>query len=247
LDRSNNAGTKEAMSDGERDPYVLGPYYEPARDALLVAVRIDPKSRKIQQLLARTELVLAESPEHFLVAHERIDRVIRSILDDKTHNADELFDCRTLQSEVAFRWAEHERRFGGVNQETLRRMRAAFNDLRTCTQFLENRPLDPFGDVEGAKRKYYHNLHDRVRATVTLAEVEMDLSDAQESKSHLKNCQMILQNLVAYTSANGLEGKVPTTFDLAARIKKGNKRLEGLDVANRRSSLDARPRSAQAG
>ena len=120
-------------------------------------------------------------------------------------------------------------------------------NLRFAVQLLDNLPFAPDADNEGRRRKYYHILHDRVRATVTLAEVEMDLNDPGESKTHLRSCAKILRKLVDYTTANHLEGKVPSNSDLETRIKIVNKRLQGMGIANSRSSVQQPARSAQAG
>jgi len=210
---------------------------------LLIAEKLDSKLPKIQRLLARTELVFAKLPAHFVKAHERLSGVISSIQSD----ADELLYCRTLRVEVAFRWAEHERTAGSVDEETLKRMRVAIDDLKQCDRILNNRPFDPAVNVEMVKRKHYHKLHNHLRAMVTLAEVEMDLNDPQTSRTDFQRCEEILQTLVEYTNANDLKDKVPATGDLKERISDGNNRLQGMGIANSRSLLGSRPRSSQAG
>jgi hypothetical protein len=243
-----NPGRKDAMPDDERDAFFLTPKYGPAKNALLLAERLDAKPSKVQRLLARTELVLAKTPEHYLAAHERLSRVIRSILSVKELAADELvelYDCRTLRSEVAFRWAELERKARAVSEETLKRMREAVGDLSRCAQHFNNLPF--LNSDEDAKRKYHHHLHDRLRATVTLAEVEIDLNDLQNGKKHLGWCENIRKELDEYTTSNDLTGKVPATGDLERRIKIGNSRLKDMGIASSRSSLESRPKAGQAG
>ena len=100
LDRSNDTASDDTMKDKERDAYVLGRNYEPARDALLLAEKLDPTSPKIQRLLARTEQAYAKSPADFLEAHSRLSAVIKWIVDnaqDSRAGADELFYCRQLR------------------------------------------------------------------------------------------------------------------------------------------------------
>ena len=135
-----------------------------------------------------------------------------------------------------------------VHEKTLKRMRDAVADLK----FLQSTSGQSYrfiqiADEEAVKRKYYHILHDRVRATVTLAEVEMDLNYPRESETHLRIRDKILLKLDEYTTKNHLQGKVPTTNDLVQRIKNGNKRLQGMGIAKSRSSVQQPARSAQAG
>ena len=68
---------------------------------------------------------------------------------------------------MAFRCAEQELKAKAVNDETVKRLGEAVDDLAKCTRILGIRSF------EDSNLKLYHNLHDRLRATVTLAEVEM--------------------------------------------------------------------------
>jgi serine/threonine protein kinase len=255
-DLNNYPQSDEGVSDEERDSRFLGPDYRPARDALLLAERLNANPPKVQRLLARTELVLAKTPAHYLAAYDRLSLVIGSILSDKQERIvdelDELYDCRTLRSEVAFRWAEQERKGRAVSEETLKRMREAVDDLRRCAQHFNISPFlnsdeDAKRKDEAAKRKYYHHLHDRLRATVTLAEVEIDLNDLQNGKKHLGWCENIRKELDEYTTSNDLTGKVPATGDLERRIKIGNSRLKDMGIASSRSSLESLPKAGQTG
>ncbi len=89
--------SKNAMSDGERERLsILGPYEAP-RDALSIAEKLDSKSPKIQRLLARTELVRAETPGHFSSAYKKVSSIIESLLDDNTQDVVEVFFARIAQ------------------------------------------------------------------------------------------------------------------------------------------------------
>jgi serine/threonine protein kinase len=239
--------SRSAMPDGERDRLTIQLTYEAPRDALAIAIELDPKSAKIQRLMARTEFVLAETPAHFTAAYNRLSNVIESLRGENSQDVFEVFLVRTLHSEVAIRWAEQQRKDHAVDNDTLKRMRDAVNELRSCAQGLNNQPFNPDDDLEAVKRKYYHNLHDQLRATVTLAEVEMDLSDARASKAHLLSCEQIHQTLLQYTTAYNLKGKVPATDDLAERINKGYERLQEMGIATSRSSSETRSKSGQPG
>ena len=100
---------------------------------------------------------------------------------------------------------------------------------------------------ENKALKRYHNVHDQVRATVTLAEVEMDLERTDEGERHLVKAQKILDRLVLYIATNHLEDSVPKTTDLEVRIKNDLGRLQGRGIANSRSSLDSRPTFGRTG
>jgi serine/threonine protein kinase len=228
-DRSNNPGSREAMTDEERDSEVLRPKYGPAKDALLLAEMLDPASGIVQRLLARSELVFADEPAHYLAAYQRLSREIELLRSDETLDVDAIFYCRALRSAAAFRGAEQERRAGKVNDDTLNRMLEAVNDLKICARRFDALPFDNLDD--DAKRKYYHNLHDRLRATVTLAEVEMDLNNPQDCRTHLVSGLRTLDRLVQYIDSNGLNGKVPKTDDLDTRLERGCSRFLKLDAA----------------
>ena len=92
--------SKNAMSDGERERLsILGPYEAP-RDALSIAEKLDSKSPKIQRLLARTELVRAETPGHFSSAYKKVSSIIESLLDDNTQDVVEVFFARAFAAKL---------------------------------------------------------------------------------------------------------------------------------------------------
>ena len=134
-DLNNYPQSEEGMSDEERDSRFLGPDYRPARNALLLAESLDAKSPKIQRLLARTELVLAKTPAHYSAAHERLARVIESILSDQTTDADELTSSMTAGrcgAKLHSAGPNRSERLRAVSEETLKRMREAVDDLTTA-------------------------------------------------------------------------------------------------------------------
>ena len=129
---------KGTMSDEERDEYTINPIYEPARYALLIAEKLDSTSRKVQRLLARTELSFAKAPADYWSAHKRVSRVLELFVADEKLNKDEVFFCRTLRSRIAVKWAEHEHKAGAAKDvKTLERMQEAIRDLVICGQSLD--------------------------------------------------------------------------------------------------------------
>ena len=152
----------EEVKDEERDRELRQPTYQLAMDALHLAEKLNPGSLETQRLLATTEKYF----DRFGPAYERISRVIDWI---KTGtNNDMLFHSREMRGWLARAWAEKEHETGTVNRETLARLLIAADDFDYCAQFLEKRN---FGENQ-ARAKFYVMQH-RLRAAVTLAEVEL--------------------------------------------------------------------------
>jgi serine/threonine protein kinase len=228
LDRNNSPGS---TMDEERDAYYLRDKYEPIKNALLIAEKLDPTMLNVQRLLARSELVFADTWADYSAAHERVSHVIASLLADRTSDFDQLLFCRILRSRAAFRWAEHDRGAGhAADEQTLERMREAVEDLAICARTVDTKPYKP-GSKQDIERKRYHNLHDRVRATVTLAEVEMDLYNSRDCKTHLLSGLRFFDQLVQHIDSSGLNDKVPKTDDLDVRLERGCSRFLALDAA----------------
>jgi hypothetical protein len=144
---------------------------------------------------------------------------------DAEANADELFFCRQLRSAVAFRCADEERRAREVNDQTLKRMGEAVEDLAKCTRYLNSKSFPH------SNSKRYHILHDRLRAIVTLSEVELDLKYPQDCRTHLVSGLKALDRLVEHIESNGMKGKVPRTDDLDTRLERSCSRFLELDAA----------------
>ncbi len=204
---------EDPLANIERDKHLRSSAYQLAMDALGLAAKLNPDSLKTQRLLAKTE-------QHFelhAVAYERLSRVIGSF--SRGIENDMLFQSRELRGWVARTWAEKDRHMRVADANTRARLVEAGKDFEYCAQYLEKRD---FGTSQ-ASLKYYVIQH-RLRATVTLAEVELDLAMPKEAKEHLEACREAAGRLAKYIKSNKL--KVPPTDRLERRINDALLRLQ---------------------
>jgi len=223
-----NPRSSEAVHDEERDREFRRPRYELASKALLLAElllaeKLEGTSWKCRLLLAKTEQIFG----NYEAAYDRLTRLISEIASSGTPDSDMSYFCRTLRGRVAFEWAEHQRRSGPTaGEQTLRRLQDGGKDLELCASILNQWSFD-----EDQKTKVYHSLHDRLRATVTLAEVETDLGRVDEAAKSFRRAERLRVQLVGNIEANKLTGKVPPPTDLEQRLDVGQRRLQGQDIA----------------
>jgi serine/threonine protein kinase len=205
-----------SISDDERDSEYRVPTYELASDALRLAYELDPTSQRLQYLVAKTERMNGK----YASAYERLSNVISTIkADKKPDDAPLLISCYMIRGWVAFLWAEHDppqKR----DDETQNRLIVATKDLYFCGKYLDNCRVDHH------ERKVYHVMHDRLRATVTLAEVELDLLHVDAGKKSYTQAAEMLQPLRDYIK--GHELNVPKTDDLEKRLDAVETRLIAL-------------------
>jgi serine/threonine protein kinase len=207
--------------DIKRDKHLRSSEYQLAMDALLLAAKINPRSLKTQRLLAKTE----QHFELYAQAYERLSRVI-GCLDPGMEN-DFVFRCRELRGWVARRWAEKDREHDKADLDTRHRLVEARKDFDYCTQYLDH--WDFRGDH--AEFEYYVIQHG-LRATVTLAEVELDLSLWEEAKIHLDEGEESLRRLRKHIESDRMREAIKlkkltvakTTY-LEQRITDGRGRL----------------------
>jgi serine/threonine protein kinase len=207
---------KDPRANVERDIHVRSSAYQLAMDALRLAARLNPGSLKTQRLLAKTE-------QHFelhAAAYDRLSRVIRVISSFSPGLAnDMLFQSHELRGWIARSWAEKDRTLHRADANTLARLLEADKDFEYCTKYLEKRE---FGTNQ-ARIKYYVFQH-RLRATVTLSELELDLAMAKEAKQHLEECRESASQLARYIDSNELA--VPSTERMEQRINEAFRRLQ---------------------
>ncbi len=206
------------VPDEERDDEYREPTYVLARDALRIAEKLDGSSRPIQYLLAKTERMIGE----YYRAYERLSTVISSLKADEKPDPALLLDCRRVRTWVAFLWAEQQLRDRRPppNDDTLSRLKAATEDMKACYSLLQNNVVD-----DQKRMPFYHVLHDRLRAMLTRAEVEADLSRSSDGKSSLRRATSMLKPLNDYIEIYRLKEKVPRTDDLESRLKALDGRL----------------------
>jgi len=209
-------------ADEVRDKRLKRPSYKLARDALRHAEKLDPNSQEIQRLLAMTEGILGD----FETAYNRLSRLIASGASG-SNNRDMLFFCHDLRGRAAFLWAESLRKKGGsLDKETLSRLKQASKDLNWCDNYLMGHK---YTDQE---LKEYHVMHDRVRLTLTMAEVETDLAHLPRAIGYLEECKkliVMLMNQTAHAKSRNL--RVPDPTELNERMTAASNRLKDLGSA----------------
>jgi len=185
---------EDPVKDEKRDQEVRWQTYELAAEALQLAEKLDPKSPKIQRLLAKTEEISCE----YESAYDRLSRVIDSGASGSNDDPDMLFFCRKLRGRVAFLWVESQRDRADPLDDTVSMLEEAKSDLDFCDKFLSNHNffLGERTFSEDHERKKYHVLHDKLRATVTLAEVEIELGHFPEADEHFQACKSINDKLM---------------------------------------------------
>jgi serine/threonine protein kinase len=203
-----------SLPDKTRDNAFRKPAYQLADKTLRFAEKLDPNSWIIQRLRARTEQIFGE----YAPSYQRLTRLISWIGTDEKSAM--LFFSRELRGWVARAWAEQERETGSVDSETLARLEEAGRDFDYCTHFLKK--MD-FGKTQPSK-KFYVMQHS-LRARVTLAEVELDLTMPSEAKQHLDECRKLAGQLAKYIASNK-QLNVPSTDRMEKRINDALLRLQ---------------------
>ena len=180
--------------DKVRDRETRMPAYQLAKGMLELAEKLDPSSRTTQRLLARTDEIFGA----YASAYGRLSRLIDSAA-DQGDDLETIFFCRKLRGRVTFLLAESDRQNSAdVDKETVERLEQAVRDLDICDKFLVAYPFDT-----DQPYKEYQVRHDMVRANLTLAEVEIDLSlrpkaDAsrlKQAEKHLRTAHLVIPEL----------------------------------------------------
>lgn len=207
--------TGSSIPDQQRDSYYRVPTYQLAGEALKLACELDPESRQIQYLVAKTERM----DRKYASAYERLSNLISCIkADKKSDEAPLLFSCNMMRSWIAFLWADHDPH-QKRDDETRKRLLLATRDLDICQKYLDNCTVDD------QIRKQYHVMHDALRAKVTLAEVELALLRVADGKKSYDQAEKMFVPLNKYIKAYRL--KVPKTEDLEARLEALRTRFYG--------------------
>jgi serine/threonine protein kinase len=203
----------EKFADARRDDLLRKEMYRTARTALDLAASLDANSPKAQYLLALTEEVFGEFP----AAYDRLSRLIDSDTANRNLDGERRFFCRRLRGRVAFLWAESVRdRKQRVDQATLTRLQKATADFDEC-----RRTLTAIRFYHDHELKEYHALRDSVRATITLAEVELDLSLRESAARHTNASSKMIGRLEERINAMNASGyTLPDTKRLTVRLDK---------------------------
>jgi serine/threonine protein kinase len=210
--------------DEKRDRLLRQSSYELAADALQLAVKLDPESPTIQRLFAKTEEVRGD----FAGAYQRLCELIESAGADSP--SDSLFFCRKLRGRVAFLWVESRQKQNSAVNDSLTLLDQAVKDLKWCGHYLETHSFD-----QDHQLKEYRVLHDRARAVLTRAEVELEHQLLPEAAAHLRSSERMIDEL----STGFPELKVPKPTQLTSRKDAVLRRLKTLGFLSEYSSNQA--------
>jgi serine/threonine protein kinase len=202
------------VEDQERDSEVRTSSYQLARDALRLAEKLNPGSLETQRLLAKTEKYF----EDYAPAYQRLSRIIGRY--NRGDQKDMLFYSHQLRGWVACLWAEQDRKGSKADSQTRIRLVEADNDFDYAAQYLGK---CSFGEKRNVRNTFYVMEH-RLRARVTLAEVELDVAMPGETRKHLEECRESAYRLAKYIESNKL--KVPPADQFEGRIKDAFRRLQ---------------------
>jgi serine/threonine protein kinase len=224
----------------QRDFELRNPTYSVAKDALLLAEKLDPMSQRIQRLLGTTELFFGD----YVNSHERLTRVIDSLPKSGSGSpTDTRFFCRKVRGRGAFLRVEEQLNSGvRLDGETLGLLKLSLADLDYCACYLSEHPFPPALDHN---LKRYRVLHDQVRATLTQAEVELALEKFGEADQHLQNAREMIGWLKNAARVNGLT--VPSPINLTKRLEENTNRLrsrEGVASSQSRSTVNRSARNS---
>jgi serine/threonine protein kinase len=224
----------ERVSDAQRDETLRDSIYGLASTALKFAAKLDDRSPTFQRLLATTEEVFGDFPE----AYDRLCRLIDSDTADTPLEIETRFFCRRLRGRVAFLWAESVRHDNQrIDVAMLARLNEAISDFKSCLWTLT---IHRFASDQELQE--YHALRDKLRATITLAEVELDLSRRESAASHLKACSQMVDPLIRSIAAlKAIGSNVPDATRLKRRLDDALERLHKPASGTIGSSPDPQP------
>lgn len=130
-----------------------------------------------------------------------------------------LFFCRHLKGRVAFLWVEQRRAEGAKSTvQTEELLQDSVKDLKICRQYLETT------NYKDRNIKAYRVLHDLVRATLTWAEVEMDLRRPDVADKKLNASRHLMISLDE--AAQNAELDDSTIANLKRRLKSADDRFK---------------------
>ena len=208
--------------EAELDSELRKPGYELFHPALVLAEKLDPESQRVQRLLATTEAIFGD----YESSYQRLSRLIKLLSKSPDSDVTVLFFCRQLRGRVGFLWIEQQRDDGDqLSEQTIEFLKAAVDDLTKCKTSLEFKVLS---EADGLKK--YRIAHDLLRATLTLAEVEMDLNRLDRIDKRLEKAGELMSDLRDAVRAAGLDESTITGL---------KRRLEA--AINRRTTAIASP------
>jgi serine/threonine protein kinase len=173
--------------EDEIDGELRKPGYDLFRQALKLAQLLDPRSSTIQRLMAKTDEIFGD----YQSSYARLTSVIECSKAEPENSPDILFFCRHLRGRVTFLWVEQQRAQGVQwSDQTVKLLENAVEDSRVCDDYLHGSAYSEANAI-----KAYRVLHDLIRATLTLAEVQIDLDRPEESGKQLRAARRSMKKL----------------------------------------------------
>ena len=202
----------------ELDSELRLPGYGDFRQALELAEKLDPTSLKTQHLLAKTDAVFGD----YQKSYERVSAVIDSLLKESEIDTSFVFYSRHLRGRIAFLLVEQQRERGDkMTEQTVTLLERAVLGLAQCSK-----ALNAIGSNSANVMKVYRAVHDHLRATLNLAEVEMDLQRPYEAGLHLSSSTNLMAILKKKARSAGLD---------VSAVASLNRRLEDAYERHRRT------------
>jgi serine/threonine protein kinase len=197
----------------ELDSELRMPDYDLFRQALQLAEKLDPTSLKTQYLLAKTDEVFGQ----FQTSYDRLSGVIDSLIKESSSDENLLLFSRHVRGRVAFLLVEQQREQGDrATEQTVELLVGALGELGKCSRRLAS------AASSAHDRKAYRFTHDWLRATLNLAEVEMDLQRPEEAADQLADSTKLMETLKEKAGWAGLD---PSAFaSLTRRLEKAIER-----------------------
>ena len=181
----------------ELDSELRLPGYGDFRQALELAEKLDSTSLKTQHLLAKTDAVFGD----YQKSYERVSAVIDSLLKESEIDTNFVFYSRHLRGRIAFLLVEQQRQRGDkMTEQTVELLERAVLELERCSKV-----LNAIGSNSAHVMKAYRVVHDHLRATLNLAEVEMDLQRPDEAGLQLKSSTELMATLKKKARLAGLD------------------------------------------
>ena len=220
LDKDDPA--REALFNNE----LRKPDYHLFAQALLLAKKLDPASPKIEWLLATTDILFGRYEQ----SYARLTDIIDSLSRDPDGDVNILIFCRYLRGRVRILLADDQRKHAKFGEQTVRLLKDAVDELQWCHGIVGG------GGIRATAShalKVYRVVHDELRATLTLAEVEMDLQQRAPARKHLGDATGLMRDLKQEVRLSGL--KKSTIEGLEDRLEEANKRFKAAESVASRS------------
>jgi serine/threonine protein kinase len=199
------------------------PYYELAREALLLAVKMNPGSRKAHLHLAKAEDFFGNYDSAFKLVSYAID-IPRS--SDDVDDGDIIQSCFAQRCGIETHWAAELRRDGSLEatREALKHIKRAQQDLITHRNSVSSK------NSTGDRHKVHEYLEMEIDAMLASGEIEIDLELPTEAKQHLDRARKAIRELIEH--ARSTELAPPNTSPMNGRLSKGMSRLRNLGVGS---------------